>query len=72
MGRGDLEVLSRGCYATSVQDVLRGVYKIYSTGRAFAAVLKDETVVTWVLSCRDGDSRSVQVALRGVDKIHFT
>ena len=55
----------------SLQAGLRGVDKIYSTSGAFAAVLKDGTVVIW--GCKDGSvSWGVQVALRGVDKIYST
>ena len=55
----------------SLQAGLRGVDKIYSTSGAFAAVLKDGTVVIW--GCKDGSvSWGVQAALRGVDMIYST
>ena len=37
-----------GDRSKSVQPELCGVGRLYSTGWAFAAVLKDRTVVTWV------------------------
>ena len=40
----------------SVQAALIGVVKIYSTFRAFAAVLKDGSVVTWGNTVSGGDS----------------
>ena len=41
---------------------LRGVEKVYSTDGAFAAVVKDEAVVTWGYSSFGGDSKSVHAA----------
>ena len=45
---------------------------IYSTGGAFAAVLKDGAVVIWSVQDYGGDSRTVQAALIGVDTIYST
>ena len=47
----------------------------FSTWGAFAAVVKDGTVLTWPTSGGSdygGDSRSVQAALSAVDKIYST
>jgi len=55
--------------SSTVQEALRGVEIIYSTNSAFAAVLKDGTVVTWGYG---GDSITVQKALRGVEIIYTT
>ena len=51
---------------------MRGVVKISSTGGAFAALLKDGTVVTWGDQSYGGDSSSMKAALRGVDRIYST
>ena len=51
---------------------LIGVEAIYSTGGAFAAVLKDGTVVTWGNKNVGGDSSTVQAALIGVEKLYST
>ena len=53
---------SYGCDFRSVQVALRGVEKVYSTDGAFAAVVKDEAVVTWGHSSFGGDSKSVHAA----------
>ena len=45
---------------------------IYSTNLAFAAVLKDGTLVTWGEERYSGDSHTVQKALRGVAMISST
>ena len=42
-----------------MQAALSGVDKIYSTGREFAAVLNDGTVVTWGPEDHGDDSRSL-------------
>ena len=42
-----------------MQAALKEVDKIYSTGRAFAAVVKDGTVVSWGVQSYGGDSRSM-------------
>ena len=49
-----------------------GVETIYSTHRAFAALLEDGTVVTWGDKDHGGDSKTVQAALIGVDAIYST
>ena len=57
-----------------VHVALSGVFssKIHSTFRAFAAVLRDGTVVTKGGQNNSGDSINVQAALRGVDKFYST
>ena len=45
---------------------------VYSTSHAFAAVLKDRTVVTWGNKNGGGDSSTVQAALTGVETIYST
>ena len=49
-----------------MQAAFNGVVDIYSTDRAFAAVLKKGTVVTWGDETDGGDSSSVQADLTGV------
>ena len=51
---------SYGGDSSTVQAALIGVENIYSTGWAFAALLKDGTVVTWSINGFGGDSRKVQ------------
>ena len=51
---------------------MKEVDKIYSTGRAFAAVVKDGTVVSWGVQSYGGDSKSVQVICRRDEKIYST
>ena len=46
--------------------------RIYSTDLAFAAVLKDGTVVTWGDKDYGGNSAAVQAALTGVETIYST
>ena len=50
-----------------VQAALRGVDEVYSIKGAFAAVLKEGSVVTWGSW---HESNKVQVTLRGVDRIY--
>ena len=49
-----------------------GVEIIYSTGFAFAAGLRNGTVVTWGHKDCGGDSSNVQEALIGVQAIYST
>ena len=58
--------------SSNVQAALIGVDEIYSTHCAFAAVLKDRTVVTWGAKDHGGDSTTVQAALGGVKTIYST
>jgi hypothetical protein len=54
-------------------ELKQGVDTIYSTGNAFAAVMKDRSVVTWGHTRWGGDSSLVQAELKqGVDTIHST
>jgi hypothetical protein len=55
----------------------QGVNTIYSTGSAFAAVIKDKSVIIWGLPNWGGDSSAVQAELnseerKGVDTIYST
>ena len=50
--------------------VLRGVDKIYSTGGAFPAVVKDATVGTWGVQDKGGSPHRLQAVLRLVGKIY--
>ena len=63
---------SYGGDSGSVQNAFLGVDKLYATYYAFAAVLKDGTVVMWGDEDYGGDSSSVQNVLLGVDKIYST
>ena len=58
--------------SSTVQAALIGVDAIYSTYSAFAAVLKDRTVVTWGAKDHGGDSTTIQAALGGVKTIYST
>ena len=49
-----------------VQDQLRNVQQVHATGRAFAAILADGSVVTWGNPCDGGDSFDVREQLRNV------
>ena len=46
-----------------------GVQQIQATGRAFAAILADGSVVTWGLENFGGDSSAVRDHLKGVSQI---
>ena len=63
---------SDGGDSRSCQAELSRVQTIYATSGAFAAVLKDWTVITWGVWSDGGDSSSVQAALIGVDMICST
>ena len=65
MGGGD---------SSEVQDQLRNVQQIQATGRAFAAILADGSVVTWGNDNeKDGGcSREVQDQLQNVEQIQAT
>ena len=52
-----------------MQDELKGVQEIQATQTAFAAILSDESVVTWGDRSSGGDSRAVQDELKGVQQI---
>eukprot|EP00434_Breviolum_minutum_P044140 symbB.v1.2.039386.t1/scaffold6530.1/size17355/1 len=58
--------------SSAVQDQLRGVQQIQSTGTAFAALLEDGCVVAWGGEQYGGDSSAVGEQLRGVQKIQAT
>ena len=53
----------------AVQDQLKGVQQIQASGRAFAAILTDGSVVTWGRKAAGGDSGSMQDQLKGVQQI---
>ena len=55
--------------SSRVQDQLKDVQQIYSTERAFAAVLADGNVVTWGQPGYGGDSSGVQDQLKNVQEI---
>ena len=58
---------------SAVQDQLKGVMHIQATlDGAFAAILADESVVTWGLADYGGDSSAVRDHLKGVQQIHAT
>ena len=61
-----------GGYTSSVRTTLMGVDEINLTNNAFAAVLKDTTVVTWGHKYPVGDPSRVTTALNRVDKIYST
>ena len=60
-----------GCCA-HVQTRLKGVKQIQATRLAFAALLSDETVVTWGHPNFGGDSSRVHEKLQNVQQIHAT
>eukprot|EP00435_Cladocopium_sp_Y103_P040932 s1700_g11.t1 len=61
---------TRSAFAISrVQDQLRNVQQICSTDSAFAAILADESVVTWGNGYRGGNSSRVRDQLKNVQKI---
>ena len=45
--------------SSEVQDQLKGVQQLQVTDRAFAAILADGSVVTWVAQAYGGDSSAV-------------
>ena len=57
---------------SAVQDQLRGLQQIQSTGMAFAAILEDGSIVTWGDADFGGDSSAVQDQLKGVRQIEAT
>ena len=57
---------------STVKAALIGVDAINSTYSAFAAVLKDRTVVTGGAKGAGGDSTTIQAALGGVKTIYST
>ena len=53
---------------SSVQDQLKNVQQIQTTGKAFAAVLCDGSVVTWGHATTGGDAMAVQGQLKNATK----
>ena len=53
-----------------MQAALRGVDEVYSLKGAFAGVLKDGKVVTWVDEDYGGNYPPIHAALRGVQEIY--
>ena len=53
----------------TVQSQLRHVWQIKSNPHVFAAILSDETVVTWGYESFGGDSSQVQAELHDVKQI---
>ena len=66
----DLGNQNYGGDCSIVKATLRGL--IRSTPAAFAAILKDPTVVTWGGKYDGGVCSNVKATLIGVDKIYFT
>ena len=58
--------------SSAVREQLRDVEKIQASCFAFAAILRDGSVVTWGASRSGGDSTAVQKRLRGVKQIQAT
>ena len=56
----------------AVQDQLNNVQQIKATGRAFAAILFDGSVVTWGDAERGGNSSELQEQLQSVQQIQAT
>ena len=55
--------------SSAVQDQVKGVQQIQATGQAFAAILKDGSVVTWGSAIDGGDSSALRGQFKGVQPI---
>ena len=55
--------------SSAVRDQLKGVQQIQATREAFAAILEDESVVTWGDARFGGDSSAVRDQLKGMQQI---
>ena len=58
--------------SSAVQDQLKNVQQIQRSGSAFAAILRDGSVVTWGRADHGGDSTRVQDRLVNVQQIQAT
>ena len=54
---------------SAVQDQLKNVQQIQASGSAFAAILRDGSVVTWGDADNGGESSSVQDQLKDVHQM---